>query len=158
MKAMQELIELSTTPFNPALKDWKEEKGLAVNITNTSDIPDIDNDGLNDTDVWHYINDSYTNWTNLAYVLLVGDVEHIPTHNFTTATGLNWSTDHYYSDLGDIHGNESYFSEIFVGRIPVKNTSELDVIVDKIIGYEKTPYVDELGWYKQGSSPDFGLE
>lgn len=158
------LIIVNDTFYNSILplKEWKEDKGLEVKITNTSDIPDINSDGLNDTDVWYYINDSYANWTNLAYVLLVGDVEHIPTHYITQEQPI--ATDHYYSDLGNITSNESLFSEVFVGRISVKNTSELDVIVDKIIGYEEKPYVEEIGWYKKAmlvsdvNDPPIGFE
>jgi len=45
--------------------------------------------------------------------------------------------------------DEPYFSEIFVGRISVKNTTELNVIINKSVNYEKSPYTEETDWYKK---------
>jgi parallel beta-helix repeat protein len=147
------LIIVNDTFYNSILPlaAWKEEKGYKVNITNTSDIPDINSDGLNASDVWAYINDTYWKYyDNLTYVLLVGDVEHIPVFYDFPHEGQNnhpVATDHNYS----LYEGGDYFSELFVGRFSIKNTNELNVIVNKTINYEKYPYVGETEWYKKAT-------
>jgi len=130
------------------LRDWKVAKGLGVEVTKTSEIPD-GGDGLDDADILDYIQGEYEDW-GISYVLLVGDVEHIPTHYYPGLWTPVTPSDHYYSDLADLpEHSESYFSEVFVGRVSIKNSPELDVIVDKIIGYEQAPYVPRTGWYER---------
>ena len=105
------------------------------------------NNILDDSDIYDFIYYTYHNWALApTYVLLVGDVEHIPTHYYQGST----ATDHYYSDVDYLpEHDEPYFSEIFVGRISVKNTTELNVIINKSVNYEKSPYTEETDWYKK---------
>ncbi|MFQ6061128.1 MAG: C25 family cysteine peptidase, partial [Thermoplasmata archaeon] len=124
------------------LADWKRQKGLEVKVENLSNI------GNSDTAIYNYIYDAYHNWElPPSYVLLVGDVEYLPTHyglyhyyedNYT-------ATDLYYAtvDGGD------YLPDIHVGRISVKTSLEANDIISKVIGYEKDPYLAEREWYHQ---------
>jgi hypothetical protein len=131
------------------LRDSKVQSGLAVEVIKTSQIPD-EGDGLDDEDVRNYITDQYID-RGITYVLLVGDIEYIPTHYalHQPAGGESFlqPTDHYYST---VDGND-YFSDVFVGRIPVKNTAELDVVVSKIINYEKAERTEDTDWYKKAT-------
>ena len=131
------------------LVSLKEEKGLETKIVETSQILDVNANGLDDIDIYSYIYNAYHTWElPPTYVLLVGDVETVPTHYGLPHSyygGEKVATDHYYST---VDGND-YFSDVFVGRLSVKSSSELDVVVDKIIKYEKTPYIDGIDWYRK---------
>jgi len=57
--------------------EWKTNNGFNVTSVKLSDI----GVGANDTDIYNYIYDAFHNWTQPpTYVLLVGDVECLPTH------------------------------------------------------------------------------
>ncbi|MBU0999589.1 hypothetical protein KKG24_04825, partial [Patescibacteria group bacterium] len=139
------------------LVSLKEEKGLETKIVKTSEISDVNANGLDDVDIYSYIYNAYHTWElPPTYVLLVGDVETVPTHYGLPHSfygGEKVATDHYYST---VDGND-YFSDVFVGRLSVKSSSELNVIVDKIIKYEKTPYIDGTDWYRKAMMY-YGLE
>jgi hypothetical protein len=126
------------------LAEDKRGKGQEVMVVNLSDIynefPGNDNDTIRD-----FIDYAYHNWTLApTYVLLIGDIEYVPTnyglyHNYEDNYA---ATDLFYATVA----GDDYFPDIFVGRISVKNTVELDAVVEKIVGY---PYSGETDWYKK---------
>ncbi len=67
------------------------------------------------------------------YLLIVGDVSRVPYY------GSDNVTDMYY---GEFDGNGDYIPEMFIGRLPVADTSELKSVVNKIIQYEKFEFAD----------------
>jgi len=125
------------------LAKWKQMRGYETKVVNVSDVYS-QFPGSGSSAIKYFISYAYHNWSaSPSYVLLVGDVEFIPT--FSGLGGC--ATDLPYSMMD---GND-YFPDIKLGRISVKNESELDVIVDKIIGYEKNPYMNEIAWYKNAT-------
>lgn len=121
---------------------WKNRKGWETFIANTSLIYTQFPTGTNRERIQNFINYTFTNWEKTpSHVLLIGDVEYIPTYYYQGDT----PSDHWYSC---IIGND-YFSDVLVGRISVKNSAELTNIVEKIINYEKNPYLNETDWYKK---------
>ena len=62
------------------------------------------------------------------YLLIIGDVTKVPYY------GTGNVTDMYY---GEFDGNGDYIPEMFIGRLPVADTTELKSVVEKIIQYEK---------------------
>ncbi|MBD3255566.1 MAG: hypothetical protein GF383_10765 [Candidatus Lokiarchaeota archaeon] len=113
------------------LAQHKSNKGLLTKIVNLTSI------GTNPSadEISSYIKDAYDTWSPApTYLLLVGDSDLFPTHYKTIHPyhGTLTATDLYYAtvDGGD------YFPDIFTGRLPVKNETELSVVVDKIINYE----------------------
>ena len=111
------------------LKQNRETFGITTNIVKTSEI----GTRHSHTEIKNYIKDEYNN-QGISYVLLVGDVEHIPIQDLG---------DHYYTLLD---GNDLY-PEIAIGRFSVKNTQELDNIVSKTVGYATYNPKDD-GWEK----------
>lgn len=76
------------------------------------------------------------------YLLIVGDVNHIPC--FGTGTTSNY-TDMYYAEFT---GNGDYVPEMYVGRLPVKDTAEARNVLHKIIQYEKFGFANTNTFYR----------
>ncbi|MCP4688363.1 MAG: hypothetical protein GY859_09940, partial [Desulfobacterales bacterium] len=110
-----------------SLRSHRESLGLSAVVKTTDDT------GSAKTEIQTYIQNAYDSWTPPpSYVLLLGDVEAIPTtYQSTTSRG----TDLYYStvDGADIT------PDLFLGRISVNTLDEADVVVQKIIDYESQP-------------------
>ena len=109
------------------LVDWKIRKGMETTLIDVADIGDTPEDILN------YIQEFYDN-NNLAYVLLVGDENAIP----TLQTSNNNACDHCYSYVdGDDH-----YADIFVGRFNGENAEHIRTMVDRTLEYEINPNTD----------------
>ncbi|MGD8546021.1 MAG: C25 family cysteine peptidase, partial [Candidatus Bathyarchaeota archaeon] len=122
-------LVISTDPFYSYLDsfvDWKESNGL--NVTTTK-MPI----GVDDEIVYIYISNAYNYWEiPPTYVLLVGDVEYLPTHyGLVGVDGSLTATDHYYSCVD----GDDYLPDLFVGRLSVKNVTELNNTLNKLMGY-----------------------
>jgi hypothetical protein len=133
-------------------RDWKQHKGISTCIVETTDITDGDTaDGIK-----AYIQNAYDNWpTPPSYVLLVGDSEFVPTTHETfhsehvktdPATGLDVHTetgsDLYYATVD----GTDILPDILIGRVSVDTIGEAEVILDKIVEYEKNPPANQ-GFY-----------
>ena len=117
------------------LAAWKERKGFTVWVKKTSET------GTTKEQIKAYIQTAYSTWSPPpGYVLLVGAISKIPA--FVNA-GTPCVTDHPYACVD----GTDFLADLFVGRLPAANASELDVMVAKILGYEMTPYVADTSWY-----------
>ena len=117
------------------LAAWKERKGFTVWVKKTSET------GTTKEQIKAYIQTAYNTWSPPpSYVLLVGAISKIPAY---INPGTPCVTDHPYSCVD----GSDYLADLFVGRLPAANASELDVMVAKILGYEMTPYVADTTWY-----------
>jgi hypothetical protein len=125
------------------LLDWRKEQGYVVNTANIADI------GSSTGLIKNYISTAYTNWTNPPeFVVLVGDAGgsyNVPTY-FESWSGYSGEGDHPYTTL---EGNDQ-LSDVLIGRLSFSGTTELATIVNKIINYEKTPYMGE-NWLSRAS-------
>ncbi|MFH1335808.1 MAG: C25 family cysteine peptidase, partial [Candidatus Zixiibacteriota bacterium] len=124
--------------FYPGLSDfieWKTKKGFQVTV---AQVPEI---GSTQEAIKTYIQNAYESWTiPPTYVLLVGDIEYVPTWTGTyslTATDL----DYVRMDADD-------FADIFRGRLPAWNLTEAEAMVDKILYYEN-PTSSNLDWMQK---------
>jgi hypothetical protein len=117
------------------LAAWRERCGFAVEVRKLSET------GGTRDQVRGYIQTAYEGWTpKLSYVLLVGAVSKIEA--FITA-GTPCVTDNPYACVD----GDDWLPDLFVGRLPAANASELDVMVAKTVGYEKDPFTAETGWF-----------
>jgi hypothetical protein len=106
---------------------WKQSIGFNVTVTNTSDIPG----GTSTSDIHNYIEEAYYNWsTPPTYVLLVGDTDVIPTY---TGQSSYTAADLYYVTMN----TDDYFPDIFIGRFPAGNETDVTSMVDKTVYYEQ---------------------
>jgi parallel beta-helix repeat protein len=127
-------LVISNDTFHPHLDsfvDWKTSLGFNVTSIKISEI----NTNATDTDIFNYVRNAFHNWTTPpTYLLLVGDVECVPTHYGAISQGLpkvGVPTDHNYSC---VYGDD-YFPDLLVGRLSVKTVLELTSVLDKIMGY-----------------------
>jgi hypothetical protein len=144
--------------------EWKREMGFHLEIILESELGggDVDAETIKARVQQEY--DEY----GLDYLLLLGDLDRYPSgsevdfnlDSFFIPGGqyaeTQWSgrcngvyciaTDHPYSLLE----GEDFFADIFVGRIPVDNQTQLGSVVNKLLMYEREPYIatDSL-WYSE---------
>ncbi|MFQ6610153.1 MAG: C25 family cysteine peptidase, partial [Fidelibacterota bacterium] len=118
------------SPYLQSLFSWRHQRGFKVNSVPTSIT------GTSSSAIKNYIQNQYDNpATRPDFVCLVGDVGgsyNIPT--FTESnSGYGGEGDHPYSQLS---GND-LLSDVFIGRLPVRSLTDIGVVVNKIINYEK---------------------
>lgn len=114
------------------LAEWRHSTGIETKVVNWSEI------GNTSEDLRKYVNNSYYNWElPPSFLLIVGDADHVPV-NYLHIRG----TDHWYVSF---EGND-YMPEIHTGRISVNNEDQLNTVVNKILDYSISPYMDE-NWF-----------
>lgn len=112
------------------LADWKTSIGFSTTVTKTSEIPG----GATKENIKAYIVNAYYNWSiPPAYVLLVGDVDSIPTW---TGQITGTCTDLYYVTInaGD------YFADVIISRFSGQTPDQITNMVDKTVYYEQGQY------------------
>ena len=135
------IISRSTTAIVDTLQSliaWRERKGYPV--IHATDA------GTSTSQIKSYIQGVYdTPGTELEYVVLVGDAGTIPTW-FENLSGYWGEGDLPYSQLegGDV------LADVHIGRLSYSTTSELGIIVGKIVKYEMDPMVSDPSWFTRG--------
>ncbi len=157
------IITSSTfAPYFQPLADWKNQKGVKTRII-TLDTIYANYTGYDNAEkIRNFIKDMNTNYGTM-YFLLGGqcDYEHgeeiVPRRNayvFTSNAGYyndedTIITDLYYADLdgtwdgdgdhtyGETSDNVDMYPDVYVGRAPVKNTSQVQNFVNKVLSYER---------------------
>lgn len=159
-----QLLIISPSQFEDefsAFKDLYLVRGLNTKIVITDSIYASSTGQDSQEKIRNFIIQEYQNH-NIQYVLLSGDVEHIPYRGFychvqssSVYEDNNIPADLYYSALdgtwndngnnlwGEI-GEDDLLPEISVGRIPASNSSELNNMINKIVSYQNTPVLNEL--------------
>jgi len=115
------------------LVEWKHRMGLKTKVVKLSEI------GNTTTDVRAYVDSAYDTWqVQPEFLLLVGSPYHIPFYSFS----YNCYSDNYYTNM-----DSDIYNEILSGRLTVHNDTECRTVVNKILLYEKTPYVADSSWF-----------
>jgi len=113
------------------LATWRAQVGFDVEVIKLSEIGQ--NPSPDEIRNWIFSHDP--NWTNRpVFIVLVGDVEWIPVKYWDDDTTCAFS-DQYYtlSSTGDT------LSDRYIGRLSVHNEDELEIVINKIINYERNP-------------------
>jgi len=140
-----QMVIITDTAFKKQLEPfirWKTQKGYKLRVLYKAT-------GLAGN-TYIQLKDTLTKIYNAAtltdpapeYLLIIGDTKRIPYY------GTGNITDMYY---GEFTGNGDYIPEMFIGRLPVADTSELKTVVSKIIQYEKFQFADTNKFYKAAS-------
>lgn len=131
------MVILSDTLFQEALQpliSWKKQKGIKIIEAYTTDPAVGDTYGS----IREYMSSLYheppQGFSAPSYLLIVGDVEHVP-----VSQPSGQVTDLYYTTFD---GPDDYLPEMFHGRISVKNPLELSRAVEKTLMYEKYEFPD----------------
>lgn len=116
--------------FQP-LANWHTQKGVKDTVFTTgwiySNYAGADSQKIRD-----FIMDANASW-GTAYFLLGGENETVP-FAYRQYYDEVAPSDQYYSDFDD-----DWTHEVFVGRVSVGNTSEINTFVNKVFKYEKDP-------------------
>lgn len=135
---------ISTSKFKTSVEkfaSWKRLLGFDVRI--------VLNDSWTSSSVKEEVKKQYNSNSNLYYLLIVGDNADVPGQAFSKDLGfetVNYVSDLYFSCMD---GDDDVIPDLLYGRLPVATESEANVVMDKIINYEKNPVSDAL-FYKTG--------
>ncbi|MEO0072293.1 MAG: C25 family cysteine peptidase [candidate division WOR-3 bacterium] len=122
----------SYVPAVQPLAEWKTKKGVKAKIVTTSQI------GTSASQIKNYIVNACNTWEiRPEYILLVGTSGLVPSIG---------NSDDYY---GDVSGN--YLIELSVGRIPCASPTQCSNIINKIITYERNPFMTDSSWFLKGT-------
>ena len=118
--------------------EWKTKRGMQIELVDVADIGDADASKT-------YVEEYYYTY-GLNFLLLVGDIDQIPSTRFSEGAGSNSPSDTYYGFIpaGD------YYPDVFVGRFSAENTEHVSTMVNRTITYERYPDAEGT-WYKEGA-------
>ena len=123
--------------------DWNRQSGTDIHITKFSDI------GANSSNpniIKDHITDAYHNWEiPPTYVLIVGDDGVFPKKEVSLA-GWTFPNEDFFVE---IDGND-HFPEMMIGRFTNQGVYRMQVMINKFLKYEKTPYIENTDWFKKG--------
>ena len=123
--------------------DWKHKTGTYIHSTKFSEIGASAN---NPTAVKNHIIDAYNNWpVPPTHVLILGDDGYAPV-KYVSLQGWTFVNEDYFVELD----GSDYFPEMFIGRFGHQTDYRLQVMINKFLSYEKTPYVQNTAWFKKG--------
>ncbi len=153
-------LVVTTPELKPAflpLVDWKNKKGTDADIVCIDSIL-LNYSGRDDAEkLRNFLIDAYQNGT--SWVLLGGDEDVVPIrYAYPTNTSIYPpNTDQQICDLyfSDVDGewdqdndgiwgeprqdSPDLFPDLFVGRVPANDTTEVKAFVEKLISYERNP-------------------
>lgn len=124
------------------LAEWRHKTGIETKVVKWSSI------GSTSEELRSYMQNAYENWElPPSFLLIVGDADHIPVnylypHPYPYGGQGNTGTDLWYVAFP----SDDYLPDIHGGRISVDNEDELTIVVNKILGYCKNPYMED-NWF-----------
>lgn len=111
--------------------EWKRQTGLLVDVVTTDMIGSSQGPEIRDWIKQYYIDNG------LDYVLIVGDETQI-VPNFRNSGGTLYSCDNCFGYMDD----EDHILDVMVGRLHASNANELVIMMNRIIEYEKNPFME----------------
>ncbi|MCF7920565.1 MAG: hypothetical protein K9N06_11695 [Candidatus Cloacimonetes bacterium] len=123
------------------LVEWKRQKGFNVEVATTSQT------GSTSASIKNYIQNAYDTWENPPeYVNIIGDgsgAYTIPT--WYTGSSYIGEGDHPYCQLE----GDDILGDLIMGRMTFSSISVLQTVINKVLTYEKTPYMTNSAWYNR---------
>jgi hypothetical protein len=114
------------------LVDWKRRKGFDVRVATTAET------GGSTAAIQAWIRNAYATWaTPPEYLLIVGDVDDIPT----------WDMSDNPTDLPyALMDADDWLPDLFLGRMPMRSPYEVATLVAKTVAYERAPAGANTEW------------
>lgn len=134
---VRDYLILSTNTYSEAVNrftQWKRLLGFNVHVI-------LKNDWTS-TSVKDTVTNAYANLPALYYLLIIGDNNDVPTQQ--SSLYQTHITDFHYGCI-----DSDYIPDIYCGRLSVSTSDEAINVVEKIIGYEKTPPINQ-NFYNSG--------
>ncbi|MEI6765822.1 MAG: C25 family cysteine peptidase [Bacteroidota bacterium] len=125
-----------------SLAKWKAQLGYTVEIVSRA--------SWTSSQVKSEIQQRYANWNpKPGYFVIIGDHDLVPGEIHQDPTnGEDFATDLYYACMG---GTGDYVADMAFGRISVSSALQANMVVQKIIQYEKNPPL-QSGFYSHGTN------
>ncbi len=118
---------------------WKQRQGYKI-ITGFAGV----DFASNQDSIRNWLKNLYYNppagYNPPAYLLLIGDIDNMPAHQYTEITDQPYS-DLYYADY-----TNDYRPEIDFGRISADDTNQLNAALTKILYYERDQYANDFSF------------
>ncbi|WP_337568747.1 C25 family cysteine peptidase [Hallella sp.] len=124
---VKDYLIVSTPKFEEAVNrfaEWKRLMGFNVHV-------DLRDDWTTYS-VRTTVKTAFYELPALYYLLIVGDQADVPA--WKSPLRISHVTDFYYGCMDD-----DLVPDIYCGRLPVSTMDEANIVVDKIVGYEKDP-------------------
>jgi len=122
------------------LADWKKQKGFDVHMVSTAETT------TNLEAIHDYIQTAYSTWDNPPeFVMLVGDANASDAYYIPTGIQDGGAGDQYYTLLE----GDDILADVIIGRLSVDTQAKMQTVLNKILNYEKTPYLDQTDWYNK---------
>lgn len=171
-----ECLIITTSTYNSTLRplaEWKTMRGVPTRIVETGWISSVYTGSDAQEKIRNCIKAFYTN-ENLKWVVIGGDHSVVPSrmayipdgYDDSGSDGNTVPADSYYGDIagsghnpydwdGDDDGNYGEYSvdgidlnaEVWVGRLSVSTTNNMQTLVNNILNYEKNP--PSGSWYNR---------
>jgi hypothetical protein len=171
-----DLLVISPSIFLKSLEKFENHKENYGISTYIKDVKEIYNEfsGIDKPEkIKKYIKYAIETF-NISYVLLVGSLDHIPIRETAVKfhhSPINLPTDLYFSDVYDENGDfctwdsnnngifgeynfdegniddVDLFADVYLGRIPCQRNLDLNIVIRKIINYEKSAYGSD--WFSR---------
>ncbi|TKJ41266.1 hypothetical protein CEE37_06255 [candidate division LCP-89 bacterium B3_LCP] len=127
----------------PPLIDWKMRKGHSVVVETFSP-------GSSNSTIKSIIQNAYDTWdVPPEFVLLFGDCTGTYELPGWTVGGWPWGDDEIDHPYSQLDGTDQ-LADVAVGRLPAGDDYEAMVLINKILFYEKMPYIANTDWYHEG--------
>lgn len=123
-----------------SLAQWKNLSGIPTWVKDITEI------GSDTSAIMSYVQNAYDTWDPPpSFVLLIGDAEFIPVfyRSIHPYDGYRVGTDLYYST---VDGND-WFPDIYMGRISVDTETQTEVVINKILDYQRNPIATPINFY-----------
>ncbi len=126
-----------------AYVEARRDEGNYVQVVAMSDV------GSTDADLRAYVQGEYLSWSEpaLSYVVLVGDVADVPTHQGAAGSDGGQATDLYYASIDpDDYASDLLAPDLMISRISVDDLSQLGTYVDRADRYIRANFPDDESW------------
>ncbi|MDP8208071.1 MAG: C25 family cysteine peptidase [Candidatus Electryonea clarkiae] len=114
--------------------EWKLQKGWELDFLTDEDV------NFTASSIRSELRDRYEE-NKFDFVVIIGDA------NGDFSTPSSGYADYYYQ----LMDNDDIYQDVIVSRISVLDVEDVENYVDKVLSYERDPYMDETGWYLNGA-------
>ncbi|RKY93938.1 MAG: hypothetical protein DRQ06_05985, partial [Candidatus Hydrothermota bacterium] len=117
------------------LLNWKKRKGVNDTIVNVTWIYNNYSGSDNQEKIRNFVIDANSTW-GAIWFLIGADADQIPmkVKQFYVDDWYDVPSDYYYADYDD-----DWYQEVYVGRAPADNSSQINTFISKVLKYEQDP-------------------